>query len=64
MNNIDNENDEVYCLSMWGCLYVVLQDYDIDVSHITPKMGEHMIEDLMELLENCGYVGKVADDGK
>lgn len=64
MNNIDNENDEAYCLSMWGCLYVVLQDYDIDVSHITPKMGEHMVEDLMELLEKQGYIGKVDDDGK
>lgn len=64
MNNIDNENDEVYCLSMWGCLCAVLLDYNIDTSHITSKMGEHMIEDLMELLEKQGYIGKVDDNGE
>lgn len=64
MNNIDNENDETYCLSMWGCLYVVLNDYNINTDHITAKMGEHIIQDLMELLEKQGYIGKVNDDGE
>lgn len=58
----NKNNEEEYVLTMWGCLYAVLQDYDIDISHITPKMGEHMIEDLMELLEKSGYIGKIGDD--
>ena len=50
------EGNEKYRLTLWGCLAGVLQDYGIDISHITPKMGEHMVTDFMETLEISGYL--------
>lgn len=61
MNKINNE--ETYELTMWGCLYAVLQDYNVDVSHISGRLGEHIVEDFMELLKYCGYIERLeADD--
>lgn len=59
--NINEEDDEeaVFTLTEWGCLSCVLSDYNIDFSHITPKMGEHMAQDFLELLEHCGYIKKI-----
>lgn len=57
-------NDETYALTPWGCLYAVLLDYGIDVSHITPKMGEHMVNDFMESMMRAGYVTEKENEGK
>lgn len=57
-------NDEIYdddvkfVLSEWGCLSSVLTDYGVDVSHVTGKIGEHIVEDFMELMVKCGYIGR------
>ena len=56
----DNE-DENYVLSPWGCLYAVLLDYNIDLSYVKGKVGEHIVEDFMDAMVNCGYISK-ADD--
>ena len=53
------DEEEKYVLSPWGCLMGVLMDYGIDTSHITPRMGEHMVNDFMQHMENAGYIRKV-----
>ena len=50
--------DEVYVLTPYAVFLHVLGDYGITTSHITPKMAEHMFEDLMEALFQQGYVGR------
>ncbi len=57
-----SDNDEMYVLTEWGCLGSVLADYGIDIARISCKVGEHIIEDFMELLERCGYVEKSKND--
>lgn len=52
-----NENEELYVITPWGCLSSVLADYNVDHSHITPKMGVHMVEDFMEMMVTAGHVG-------
>ena len=54
----EEENDEKYVLTPWGCLYGVLLDYGIDVSHIKGRVGEHIVEDFMEAMEKAGYISK------
>lgn len=56
INNIND--DEEYVLTLWGCLYLTLLDYGIDASHIPGKVGEHIVEDFMEMMEKAGYVRK------
>ena len=59
------DNDEIYdedvkfVMSEWGCLSSVLTDYGVDVSRVTGKIGEHIVEDFLELMVKCGYIGKV-----
>ena len=50
--------DEVYHLTPWGCMVAIMEDYAVDISHITPKMGEHMVEDFMNLMCEQGHVGR------
>lgn len=59
-DTIDNVNDknEEYVLTEWACLYLTLLDYGIDASHIPGKVGEHIVEDFMEMMEKAGYVRK------
>lgn len=57
----EDENVE-YHFTPYGCLLSVMKDYNIDVSHITPKMAEHLFEDFMECLIRQGYVGRRKDD--
>ena len=52
------DNKEEYVLSEWGCLASVLMEYGIDVSHITGRIGEHIVEDFMDAMCNAGYVSK------
>lgn len=56
----DNE-DENYVLSPWGCLYAVLLDYNIDLSYVKGRVGEHIVEDFMDAMVNCGYISKAGD---
>ena len=58
MQKETNEDEEAYVLSPWGCLAVVMNDYNVDYSHLTPKMGEHMVNDFMETMERVGYVSR------
>lgn len=67
-NEDDDKNydtEERYRLTPWGCLSLTLMDYNVDIDHITPKMGEHMVEDFMKLMETAGHVCHCCeDDGK
>lgn len=56
------EDDEIYTLSEWGCLYGILDDYGIDVSHIPGRVGKHIVEDFMELMTKAGYVEKKKEE--
>lgn len=58
MNNEEyiNEDDEIWTLSPWGCLTVILKDYNIDTSHIKGYIGTHIVEDFMDLMVKCGHV--------
>lgn len=53
--------EEIYVLTPWGCLMGVLMDYGIDISHITPKMGEHMVNDFLESMVKAGYIGRIQE---
>ena len=58
------DNEEKYVLSEWGCLMSVLMEYGIDVSHITGRVGQHIVEDFMATMCDAGYVSKKeAEDG-
>lgn len=52
------ENEEQYVLTEWGCLSSTLEEYGIDVSHITARVGAHIVEDFMDSLCKAGYVEK------
>lgn len=56
-----NKQEEKYVISPWGCLSTTLTDYAVDISHITPAMGEHMVEDFMDAMVKAGHVGKVEE---
>lgn len=61
MGKIDDNDEEKYCLTPWGVLCSVLLDYNINVDHITGKMGEHLVEDFMDAMVTSGYVAKKSD---
>lgn len=52
------EEDEEYCLTEWSCLSSILTEYGIDISHISGRVGKHIVEDFMESLEDQGYLKK------
>ena len=52
------KTEETYVLSEWSCLASVLNEYGIDVSHITGRVGAHIVEDFMDAMCNAGYVSK------
>ncbi len=58
MKNNEINDDEKFVLTEWGCLASILVDYNIDLSHITPTMGKHMVEDFFNVLEKAGYIKK------
>ena len=62
INEEEIDDETVIILTEWGCLSCVLSDYNIDFSHITPKMGSHMVQDFLELLERCGYIKKINEE--
>lgn len=51
-------NEETYVLTEWGCLSSTLEAYSIDVSHITSRVGAHIVEDFMDAMCNAGYLEK------
>lgn len=56
MENNEINDDTKFVLTEWGCLASTLAAYNIDFSHITPTMGEHMVEDFFVALEKAGYI--------
>ena len=61
-NNEEIYDDDVkFVLSEWGCLHSVLSNYGINVDHIKGKVGEPIVEDFLELMCECGYIGKAED---
>lgn len=63
-DDITDDDDVKYVLSPWGCLSVVLNDYGIDISRISGKVGSHIVEDFMELMEKAGYILECDDNEK
>lgn len=55
-------DNEVYVLTPYGVLLSVMGDYGIDVSHITPRVAEHLFDDFMEALCKQGYVNRKNDE--
>ena len=56
MKNNEINDDTRFVLTEWGCLASTLARYNIEFSHITPTMGEHMVEDFFNILEKAGYI--------
>ena len=54
--------EENYRLTPWWCLMATLRDYNVDTTHVTPKMGEHIVNDFMELMVKQGYITKGDDN--
>lgn len=51
------EDEEVYRLTPWGCLYAILMDYNVEgVEKVSARMGEHMVQDFINLLIAQGYL--------
>ena len=59
--NISEEikDDDVFRLTKYGCLVAVMSDYGINLDHITPAIGEHLVDDFFECLAKQGYLQKV-----
>ena len=59
---MSKEDDNVeYTFTPWGCLACILDEYGVDITGVTGKIGEHLVEDFMELMEKCGYVRRTDD---
>lgn len=58
----DVEDEEVYCLTPYGVMLNVFEDYGIHAKHLTARVAEHLFEDLMESLVKQGYIGRRKDD--
>lgn len=56
-----DDDDEIYRISPWGCLLITLRDYGVDVSHISGKVGGHIVEDFMDLMIKARYVAENKD---
>lgn len=57
-NEVMCDEDVKYRLTPWGCLCAVLMDYGIDVGRISGKVGGHIVDDFMEVMEVAGYIMK------
>ena len=58
MQEMMNNDDEKWGLTPWGCMHAVLKEYGYDPERLTPKMGEHMVEDFMAMMVTAGIVAK------
>lgn len=66
MSRRKEEKEERYTLTPWGCLYATLLEYDIHLTHdngkeISGSVGTHIVEDFMDAMVRCGYVGKAKE---
>lgn len=59
-----NNKDEEFTLTPWGCLAGTLEEYGIDTSKVSPRVGEHIIEDFMDVMVRCGHVVKMEGNDK
>ncbi len=65
----DAEENDRWHLTPWGCLSEVLEGYGIDISHITGRMGTHLVEDFYKGIK-IAVVGRIRtgsydnDEGK
>lgn len=55
------DNEEKFKLTEWSILYVVLTEYGIDVSHISGRVGRHIVEDFIAGMIEQGYIQKASD---
>jgi hypothetical protein len=53
--------EEIFRLTPWGCLEAILKDYGVDVSWMTGRVGEHMVEDFMDLMCRQGHIKRAED---
>lgn len=58
--DVGNGNDEVndnerFILTKWGCLSAVLDEYNINIGRISGTVGNHIVEDFMDLMCKMGY---------
>ena len=52
----EDDGEERYVLTPWGCLYSVLTDYGIDVEHVPGRVGQHIVDDFMDAMVKAGHV--------
>lgn len=57
-----SKKEEQYVLTEWGCLGSTLKEYGIDVSHITGRVGKHIVDDFMDAMCKAGYVEKKGNE--
>lgn len=56
------DDEEKYVLTPWGCLYMVLTDYGVDVKNIPGRIGVHIVEDFMDEMVRAGHLAKMEDN--
>ena len=54
---MDDENVR-FVLTPWGCLSSVLTEYNVDVSRISGRVGQHIVDDFMDAMVRAGHVAK------
>ena len=59
---VEFNDDDTFILTEWGCLACVLGDYGIFTGNITGKVGQHIVEDFMDMMVSMGYVTKNEKD--
>ena len=58
MQEMMNNDDKKWGITPWGCMYAVLQEYGFNPELLTPKIGEHMVEDFMAMMVKAGIVAE------
>ena len=53
------DGDTKFELTPWGCLYMVLTDYGVDVKDIPGRIGVHIVEDFMDEMVRAGHLAKM-----
>ena len=57
----DDDSEVRYQITPWGCLFAVLTEYGVDVGHISGRIGGHIVDDFMDVMQAAGYVSKGGD---
>ena len=58
---LDMSETEEYRLTPWGCLSVILDNYGVDYSGVTPTIGKHLVEDFLNLMEKSGHLKYISE---